>query len=190
MGTKPRLQSLYSVRIILTDQSLVIFIIAPVANAPYSESALVWRFTMLSKFVIARLSVFMLILTSLFIVPATSHASANGIAYWDAFNVKIGDQSVPIPSGQLLHVIKGKGYYIEWDGANFASAANICDPSMRFTYGNGAYRLDGNVHWGCSLNGQWKYYLKWNAPRGSACAELWAKNWRILVAKQCHYIHG
>jgi hypothetical protein len=123
-------------------------------------------------------------------LPATSHASAFGIQYWGAFTVNVGGQSVGIPSGQLAHEINGSGYHINWDGANFASAANICDPSMRFTYGNGSYHLDGNVHWGCSRVGQWKYALNWKAPRGSACAELWAKNWRVLVARQCHYVYG
>ena|SRR5687768_4325556 len=139
---------------------------------------------------IARLSIFMLILALLLAVPATARASADGYQYWGAFTVNIGGQSVGIPSGQLYHAIEGAGYHINWDGANFISAATICDPSMRFTYGNGLYHLYGDVHWGCSNNGQWKYYLNWYAPRGEACAELWAKNWSVLVARQCHYVHG
>lgn len=124
-------------------------------------------------------------------LPATSHASAYGVSYWSGFNVNIGGQTVKIPGGQLAHMISGSGYYIKWDGANFASAGNLCDSSMRFTYGYGAYYLKGNVHWGCSHVGQWKYYLNnWKAPRGSACAELWAKNWRVRIARQCHYVHG
>jgi hypothetical protein len=123
-------------------------------------------------------------------VPAASHASATGYQYWGGFTANIGGQNVGIPAGQLTHIINGSGYHINWDGANFASVANICDPSMKFTYGNGAYYLNGNVHWGCSRVGQWKYVLNWNAPRGSACAELWAKNWRIRVARQCHYVYG
>jgi hypothetical protein len=132
----------------------------------------------------------MVLLLAIAVVPATSYASAYGVQYWGAFTVNIGGQSVGIPSGQLAHMIDGSGYHINWDGANFGSAANICDPSMRFTYGNGSYYLNGGVHWGCSRVGQWKYYLNWNAPRGEACAELWAKNWRVLVARQCHYVYG
>jgi hypothetical protein len=134
--------------------------------------------------------VVMVALAALVAMPATTHASAFGIQYWGAFTVNIGGQSVGIPSGQLAHEINGSGYHIKWDGANFGAAGTICDPSMRFTYGNGSYRVDGNVHWGCSHVGQWKYTLNWNAPRGSACAELWAKNWRVQVARQCHYVHG
>jgi hypothetical protein len=104
--------------------------------------------------------------------------------------VNIKGQSVGIPKGQLAHLIKGKGYYIEWDAANFGTYPNICDSSMRFTYGNGSQRIDGNVHWGCSPIGQWKYALNRNVPRGDACAELWAKNWRVRVARQCHYVYG
>jgi hypothetical protein len=130
------------------------------------------------------------VLSALLLLPETSQASAYGIQYWGAFTVNVKGQSVGIPSGQLAHMISGKGYHINWDGANFVAAANICDPSMRFTYGNGSYRLDGNVHWGCSHVGQWKYILNWNAPRGSACAELWAKNWQVRVTRQCHYVYG
>ena len=148
-----------------------------------------WMKSFLTKKLVM-MAVMMVMFSALVAIPATSYASASGVQYWGAFNVNIGGQSVPIPSGQLVHVIDGSGYHINWDGANFASAANICDPSMRFTYGNGAYYLNGNVHLGCSRVGQWKYALNWNAPRGSACAELWANNWRVLVAKQCHYVYG
>ena len=75
---------------------------------------------------------------------------------------------MPIPKGQLFHEINGSGYHINWDGANFLSVANICDPSMRFTYGNGSFGFNGNVHWGCSHVGQWKYTLNRNVPAGQS----------------------
>jgi len=142
------------------------------------------------KFVMKMLVVAMLVFFAAVAAPATSHASAYGTQYWGAFTANISGQSVSIPSGQLAHTIDGSGYHINWDSANFLSAANLCDPSIRFTYGYGAYRLDGNVHWGCSHIGGWKYALNWNAPRGQACAELWSQNWRVLVARQCHYVYG
>lgn len=122
-------------------------------------------------------------------VPAVSQASAYGIQYWGAFTVNVKGQSIGIPSGQLAHEISGSGLHVNWDGANFISAANLCDPSMKFTYGNGSYYLNSSVHWGCSHVGQWKYTLDWTAPRGSACAELWEHDWRIRVARQCHYVY-
>src|SRR5690349_19021027 len=100
-------------------------------------------------FLAKMLVVGVVVLSSLIALPATSHATAIGIQYWGAFTVNIHGQSVGIPSGQLTHEINGRGYHINWDGANFASAANLCDPSMRFTYGNGSRHFDGNVHWGC-----------------------------------------
>ena len=112
-------------------------------------------------------------------------ATAYGIEYFGTIEF----EGHTIPSGQLAHLIEGEGYNIETDGANFASVGNICDPSMKFTYGNESYELKGDVYWGCSKVGQWKYRLDWDAPRGDACAELWAKNWRVLVAKQCHYVN-
>jgi len=126
---------------------------------------------------------------ALMALPATSQASAYGIQYWSPHSVNIKGQSVPIPSGQLAHMIEGHGDHVDWDGANFVSAANLCDSSMRFTYGNGSQHFDGGLHSGCSHVGQWKYNMNREVPRGSACAELWAHNWRILVARQCHYVH-
>ena len=88
------------------------------------------------------------VLTCLIVMvsPIATHASAVGIQYWGTFTVNVDGQSINIPSGQLTHEINGKGYHITWDGANFISAANLCDPSIHFTYGNGAYELRGNVH--------------------------------------------
>ena len=127
---------------------------------------------------------------ALAVVPATAGATAVGYQYWGGFTANIGGQSVGIPAGQLTHIIRGSGYHVDWDGANFGSAGNLCDPSMRFTYGNGSQHIDGNVHWGCSHVGQWKYSIDRDMPRGDACAELWVKNWRRMITRQCHYIHG
>jgi hypothetical protein len=129
-----------------------------------------------------------IVIAALTALPATSYASAYGIQYWGGFAVNIGGQTVRIPAGQLAHYISGKGLYVSWDGANFASVGNICDSSMRFTYGYGKLRLNGGMHWGCSHVGQWQYAINRNMPRGSACAELWAHDWRILVARQCHFV--
>jgi hypothetical protein len=144
---------------------------------------------------IARLIVIaVLALTALIAVSGTSYAatsrpeSAYGIQYWGGFHVNIGGQTIGIPAGQLAHWISGDGYYVSWDAANFASVGNICDSAMRFTYGYGALRLNGGLHKGCSHVGQWKYTLDRRVPGGSACAELWADDWRILVARQCHFV--
>ena len=122
-------------------------------------------------------------------VPAVSQASAYGIQYWGGFAVNVGGQTVRIPGGQLAHMISGSGLHVNWDGANFGSVGNLCDSSMRFSYGDGRTWFNGNVHWGCSHVGQWKYALNRNEPRGSACAALYEHDWRILVARQCHYVY-
>jgi hypothetical protein len=116
--------------------------------------------------------------------PATSEASACGYQYWGSFVFR----DIPIPKGQLTHCINGSGQHVNWDGANFASAGNLCDSSMKFTYGYGSQSISGNVHAGCSHVGQWKYSLNRNVPRGQACAELWIYNWQKLVTKQCHFV--
>ena len=124
-------------------------------------------------------------------MPSPAAASAGGFQYWGGFHVTIAGQSIRIPAGQLYHYISGSGYRISWEGANYGSLGPLCDTSIRFTYGYGAYEFRGNVHWGCSLGNQWKYsFGGWRAPRGDVCAELWAKDWRVRVARQCHYIHG
>lgn len=117
-------------------------------------------------------------------MPATSEASACGYQYWGSFVFR----DIPIPKGQLTHCINGSGLHVNWDGANFASGGNLCDSSMRFTYGYGAQHVDGNVHWGCSHVGQWKYSINRNVPRGTACAELWIYNWQKMVTRQCHFV--
>ena len=117
-------------------------------------------------------------------MPATSQASACGYQYWGSFVFR----DIPIPKGQLTHCINGSGQHVNWDGANFASVGNLCDSSMKFTYGYGSQSISGNVHWGCSHVGQWKYALNRDVPRGQACAELWIFNWQKMVTKQCHFV--
>jgi hypothetical protein len=149
---------------------------------------------MLKKKMARMLVVAALAFSALVAVSGTSYAatsnpeSAYGIQYWGGFHVNVGGQTIGIPAGQLAHWISGNGYYVSWDGANFASVGNICDSAMRFTYGYGSLRLNGGLHKGCSHVGQWKYTLHRNVPGGSACAELWADDWRILVARQCHFV--
>jgi hypothetical protein len=143
----------------------------------------------LAKGFLAKALVIAVMVTSVMaVMPGASEASAYGIQYWGGFSVNVGGQTVRIPAGQLAHWISGNGLYVSWDGANFASVGCIGDPSMRFTYGYGRVRVNGSVHWGCSHVGQWKYWIQRNEPRGSACAELWAHDWRILVARQCHFV--
>ncbi len=142
-----------------------------------------------TKKMVRNVATIAMVLVALVATSGPSHA-AFGVAYWGAFTANVGGQTVGIPSGQLTHGINASGEYVNTEYANFVSAAHICDASMRFTYGNGADRFDGNVHWGCSNGGKWRYGLYRYVPRGSACAELWAKNWRVLIARQCHYVHG
>lgn len=129
-------------------------------------------------------------LVGLAVTPMVCMATAVGYQYWGGFTANIGGQSVGIPAGQLTHIINGEGYHVNWDGANFGSVGNICDASMSFTYGYGKVRYDGDINRGCSLKGQWKYTINADVPRGDACAELWAKERRVLVARQCHYVFG
>jgi len=136
-----------------------------------------------------KIAVISMTLAGVAVTPMVSLASATGYEYWGGITANIGGQSVGIPGGQLTHTINGKGYHVNWSSAHFLSGGNICDPSVRFTYGYGALRIDGHIEPGCSREGLWRYDNVGKVPRGNACAELWAKEWRVLVARQCHYVH-
>src|SRR5579885_2933632 len=73
----------------------------------------------------------LMLVSALALWPQSSHASAYGIQYFSGFAANVGGQTIRIPAGQLAHWISGKGLYVTWDGANFASAGCIGDPSMR-----------------------------------------------------------
>lgn len=126
--------------------------------------------------------------TGLVVTPIAASANAYGIEYWTAFRATVEGIPIPVPKGQLFHGIQGKGSHIDVQGANYLSASNLCDASVRFTYGNNKQHVDSSVQSGCSLKGSWKYKMNFNVPRGSACAELWSKNWKLRVARQCHYV--
>lgn len=125
-----------------------------------------------------------LALTAFAIAPAAGHASAVGYQYWNAFTWN----GITIPGGQLTHVINGSGNHVRWHGANFAAVGNLCDSSVKFTYGNRSYALYSRIRYGCSRFGQWKYYRNRRVATGSACAELWAHRWRKFITQQCHYV--
>jgi hypothetical protein len=129
----------------------------------------------------------MLVITLL--VPAIGYASAYGYAYWGTTMWR----DIPIPKGQLFHAIEGKGQHIDRQGGNYGAVGNLCDTSVRFTYGgkNGKWThyFDSDVRSGCSAGNNWKYAFNWKVPIGDACMELWMKKWAKMVVRQCHYIH-
>ncbi len=130
-----------------------------------------------------------IVLATSLAMPSISEASASGWTFWGGFSVNVGNQSIGIPQGNLYHQIDGKGTYIEADYANFFIYGNLCDTQVIFTYGNRSRILLGSKHSGCSMSGKWGYYIRQNVPKGEACAELWAKDQLVLVAKQCHYVY-
>jgi hypothetical protein len=139
-----------------------------------------------------------LVLTIVGATPTTTLAAqTTGTTYWSAFSYSYKGLAIPIPKGQLVHIINASQDYVMWDGADFASAAPLCETMMVFTYGNGTKTITGDLHKGCSLGGVWKYALNKKMPEGKACAELWvnatyganvAKGAK-MVTKQCHTIH-
>jgi hypothetical protein len=146
-----------------------------------------------SRFLTTRKSLIALALLVAILVtssPAPAAASAYGYQYWGGHSVEVQGVPIYIPGGQLYHEIDGAGLRVDQDGGDYISAGPLCDTGVRFTYGYGAYGFQGDIKWGCSDFNVWSYnYGGWTAPRGDACMELWAKEWRVLVARQCHYIH-
>ncbi len=135
-----------------------------------------------------------LLVLGMIVAPTMARADAYGIQHWGGFHANIKGQSVSIPSGQLAHVIKSHGRNMTHDGASWLSVGNLCDWSIKFTYGYNAMQISGAVHYGCSHQGTFALNLvpplvtRFYAPRGSACAELWVKEWRARVARQCHFV--
>jgi len=134
---------------------------------------------------IARALLFaVLALATLAVLPAKSQASAYGYQYWGTFMWK----DIPIPKGQLVHAIEGDGRHIDRQGANYISYGNLCDTSLKFTYGYGSHFWKTPIKRGCRPVRAWKYKFDWTVPRGKACAELWMDGWRRKVTKQCHFV--
>jgi hypothetical protein len=114
------------------------------------------------------------------------------VTHWGGFKVEVpntGGQSIHIPAGQLIHGLQVKGQYIEWQGANFGSLQPICDPSIRFSFGNDAVHYDSKIKRGCHMVGQWGYSIGFKVPRGSSCAELFSEQWKVPIAKRCMYVY-
>ncbi len=121
-------------------------------------------------------------------LPAASQASAYGLQFWGGFDFNIFGQTVRVPSGELYHEISGRGQHVSWDGAGFIAVGNLCDSSIRFSYGYHTQSFNSSVHWGCSHVGVWKYTLNRNVRRGTACAALWIYDWRRYITEQCHFV--
>lgn len=136
-----------------------------------------------------RIKMIALVLVPVFAVlvalPASSQASAYGYQYWGTFVWK----DIPFPKGQLFHAIQGKGKHIDVEGGNYLAAGNLCDTSVKFTYGYGAKSWASPINRDCRPGHNWKYRFDWNVPRGKACMELWMDGWRRKVTKQCHFVH-
>lgn len=119
-------------------------------------------------------------------------ASATGVAYWGATVVK----GVPIPSGQLTHVIDGKGAHVNTDGANFVAASQLCQWWIDFDYYNGKGvrwdHIQGVRHDSCNREGTVGYTLNSKMQTGLACASLYktVPGGVQRLARQCHNIHN
>jgi hypothetical protein len=129
-----------------------------------------------------------LAILALAVVPAAGQASAYGLEFWGGFDFNIFGQTVRVPGGELYHEISGEGQHVSWDGAGFIAVGNLCDPSIRFSYGYHRVAFNSSVHQGCSHVGVWKYALNRNVPQGTACAALWIYDWRHYITEQCHFV--
>jgi hypothetical protein len=146
------------------------------------------RFTMRSR--TSRLYLVLLAaIVTLAVAPATSSASAYGVQFWGGFNVTLFGQTVRVPGGALFHLIEGHGLYVSGDGASFTSVGDLCDWSMRFSYGYRTQVYNTPVHWGCSHNGTRAIRPERRVRRGTACAALWIYGWRKYVTEQCHFVY-
>ena len=134
-------------------------------------------------------SILAIVVSSVMLMPSAGYATAYGYEYWGASQWF----DIWIPKGQLFHAIEGAGLHIDRQGGDYLAVGNLCDTSVRFTYGgkNGKWThyYDSEVRRGCSPAQVWKYNMNYNAPPGDSCMELWVKNWAKMVVRQCHYVH-
>ncbi len=136
--------------------------------------------TKLAKTVGALALVFAVLLAT----PLAASANAYGFAGWGGAHldvkinrggVEVGPIRLWIPGGKLGHGIVSNGARIYSDKAEFETLNpfdHLCEYSVRFTYGYGAYETYTPFSETCSPNGGWEVtYNGWEAPAGKACAE-------------------
>lgn len=138
-------------------------------------------------------------LVGIAVTPTASLATAVGVEYFgraQKIDTSAGAKgagvstSFNVRQGRLYHELVGRGLWVDGHGVWFKYTGTICEPSVKFTYGDGAMQRKGSVHRKCLPTAFWFHVVKRNVPKGDACAELWAKDWKVLVAKQCHYVYG
>jgi hypothetical protein len=130
-------------------------------------------------------------------------AGAVGTEVVPAFTVTVGNgvsAPIPVPAGQLTHMIKGKGRRIESETANYTVApglgglkGQVCNWQIDFSYkenGKEYMRERGKTIHECG--GATKAVVGRAKPKtvrlGQACAELWVNG--KFRAAQCHNILG
>lgn len=122
----------------------------------------------------------------------SAKASADGWTYFAAASVPTPWGDVHVPGGQLFHSIKGGGRHIEWQGADFITAGNICNWRIDFLYYDMNGRRDdtsyGPTHYQCNRVGIRKDTINRDVRYGTACAKLLVNGTPVPGAKQCHSI--
>ena len=122
------------------------------------------------------------------LVPSAASASSLGYSVWGGFGVNVGGQHVGIPQGYETHSIRGSGQWVSSDYVSFLDAGTLCDPAVKFVYGYGSEVVSGGIHYGCLHFSQWTGLVNAWAPRGTACAQLYADDWRVFVTQQCAFV--
>jgi hypothetical protein len=141
-----------------------------------------------------KITVILTAVTGLAITPMLCLADATGLITWGEFPVTIGKGGVSftvnIPSGTLAHSIIGDGGRVNSQIVTYNSFGYICDPSIKYTYGNRARSTNSAIARGCWRRKEFTFNPRVNVPRGRACAELWSEDWRVFIVERCHFIEG
>jgi hypothetical protein len=117
----------------------------------------------------------------------TAQASI-GMTYWGVQRFK----DIPIPSGQMVGGISGKGLYVHSAGGNFLSTGNLCNWHVEVEFldrtGRPYDRAVGKTVENCTRVGQQTGLVQRTVQPGRVCVRLYTA-FTHRLASVCHHIH-
>lgn len=120
--------------------------------------------------------------------PEITPMSATGFAYISAFPFSWKGVTIPIPKGQITHIVKGSGLKLTSEGASYTVAARPCNVQFKFQnrYGGTIYSTVSGPIYGCGSYFEWINPTDRAVKRGLQCARLYVNGY--YKGEQCHQI--
>lgn len=125
---------------------------------------------------------------------------AAGTQYISPFTYTWKGLAIPVPSGQIYHIIEGDGRYIEQESALYAPVVSIATPwgvnicNWRIDFQNRSATDNsiittsvGTTRGGCSVLNVKRAKWDFNVQRGKQCARLYVNG--TFRGEQCHAVY-